>query len=378
MSERKLRAWQAAGVIDADTAQRIRAWEADNGRPLVLWAVIGIAVLSIALGLISVVAANWEDIPVLVRLGTHFALLAAAAFALWHLAHDADRPWREEALLFVFGALGLTFFGHLGQAYQTTSPLWQPLSAWLVLFGPLVLLRGQGAPTALALMGVLGVAVWNYAVWSRSGPMEVLRFALPTALPLAFAPLGAVLRYSSRRTWFWQRLEELGFAYGLGGASLLAIIAGFERFSRGGDSPQMLQAILLWALAGLVAAAVTWRARPDPSGRAAATVLAGSAVILLLTWPLSGNQVIGALLFMALWALVGWMALKGQWRGVFQLAVAVLALRLIVLSFELDDDLLTSGFGLIGAGLLILAIAWGARWVARTYAPAKAMPEDAP
>lgn len=99
-------------------------------------------------------------------------------------------------------------------------------------------------------------------------------------------------------------------------------------------------------------------------------------MILLLTWPLSGNQVIAALLFMALWALVGWMALKGQWRGVFQLAVAVLALRLIVLSFELEDDLLTSGFGLIAAGLLILGIAWGARWVARTYAPPKA--EDAP
>lgn len=376
MSERKLRAWQQAGLIDAETAQAIRVWEAENGRPLVLWAVIGIAVLSIALGLISVVAANWEDIPVLVRLGVHFAMLAGAALALWRLGQDRVRPWREEALLFVFGALGLTFFGHLGQAYQTTSPLWQPLGAWLVLFGPLFLLRGKGAPTALALIGVLVFAVWDYAVWSRSGPMEVLRFAVPTALPLAFAPIGAVLRYREGRTWFWQRLEELGFAYGLGGASLLAIIAGFERFSRGGDSAQMLQVILIWALAGLAAAALTWRARPDPSGQAAAAVLAGAAGILLLTWPLSGNQVMAALLFMALWALVGWMALKGQWRGVFQLAVAVLALRLIVLSFELEDDLLTSGFGLIAAGLLILGIAWGARWVARTYAPPKA--EDAP
>ncbi|MFN9378093.1 MAG: DUF2157 domain-containing protein, partial [Novosphingobium sp.] len=60
MSERKLRVWQQAGLIDAETAQAIRVWEAENGRPLVLWAVIGIAVLSIALGLISVVAANWE------------------------------------------------------------------------------------------------------------------------------------------------------------------------------------------------------------------------------------------------------------------------------------------------------------------------------
>lgn len=371
MSERKLRAWQDAGLIDAPTAQAIRAWEAEHSRPLVLWAVIGIAALSIGLGLISLIAANWEEIPVLVRLGTHFAMLVGAALALWRMAQDHARPWREEALLFVFGALGLTFFGHLGQAYQTTSPLWQPLSAWLLLFGPLLLLRGQGVPAALMLMGVLVIAVWDYGIWSRSGPQEVLRLALPTVLPLAFAPLGAALRHGGARSWFWQRLEELGFAYGLGGASLLAIIGGFERFSRNGDSAQMLQALVIWALAGLAAAALIWRARPDPSGRAAATVLAGAAVILLLTWPLSGNQVIAALLFMALWALVGWMALQGQWRGVFQLAVTVLALRLIVLSFELEDDLLTSGLGLIAAGLLILGIAWAARWVARTYAPPK-------
>lgn len=372
MSERKLRVWQSAGLIDAETAQAIRAFEAENSRPLVLWAVIGIAALSIGLGLISLIAANWDAIPLLVRLGAHFALLAGAAAVLWRLSQDHARPWREEALLFVFGVLGLTFFGHLGQAYQTTAPFWQPLTAWLVLFGPLFLLRGQGAPTALALMGILVFAVWDYGIWSRSGSLEVLRLALPTALPLVLAPVGAVLRRRGTRVHFWQRLEELGFAYGLGGASLLAIIAGFERFNRGGDSAQMLQVIVIWALAGFAAAAIIWRARPDPSGRAAASVLAGAAVILLLTWPLSGNQVIAALLFMALWALVGWMALQGQWRGVFQLAVTVLALRLIVLSFELEDDLLTSGLGLIAAGLLILGIAWAARWVARTYAPPRA------
>jgi hypothetical protein len=53
----------------------------------------------------------------------------------------------------------------------------------------------------------------------------------------------------------------------------------------------------------------------------------------------------------------------------FQLAVAVVALRLIILSFELASDLLTSGFGLILAGLLILGVAWGALKVSRTFAP---------
>jgi len=55
----------------------------------------------------------------------------------------------------------------------------------------------------------------------------------------------------------------------------------------------------------------------------------------------------------------------------FQLAVAAIALRLIVLSFELASDLLLSGFGLIVSGLLILGIAWAAFRVSQTYAPAQ-------
>ena len=55
----------------------------------------------------------------------------------------------------------------------------------------------------------------------------------------------------------------------------------------------------------------------------------------------------------------------------FQLAVGAVALRLVILSFELASDLLTSGFGLILAGLLILAVAWIAVRVSSHLAPAK-------
>ena len=82
MSERKLQAWLSAGVIDASTAGRIRAWEAEHSRPLALWAVIGIGALAIGLGVISVVAANWEDVPGMVRLAIHFAVMLALGQSL--------------------------------------------------------------------------------------------------------------------------------------------------------------------------------------------------------------------------------------------------------------------------------------------------------
>ncbi|MFC0590084.1 DUF2157 domain-containing protein [Novosphingobium aquiterrae] len=372
MNERKLSAWVEAGVIDPAAAARIRAFEGQHSRPLALWAVIGIGALAIALGLISVVAANWDAIPATVRLGIHLALLAGAAIALWVLR--GRNAWGEEALLFVFGALGLTFMGHIGQAYQTTSPLWQPLAIWLVLFAPLFLLRGQSWLAALGLGGVLIVAVWSFAADHDARDGSFLVFALPTALPLVLAPLGAVLRVRSDRAAFWRRLEELGFGYALGGASLIAITSGIQERATGWYADRAWTNLMIWAAAAFAAAAAVWLVRSDRSNRTAAVVLAAAGIVALLAWPIQSMQVAGALLFMALWAVVAACALRGGWRGVFQLAVAVLALRLIVLSFELEDDLLSSGAGLIVSGLLILGIAWVAVRVARKYAPAK---EDA-
>jgi uncharacterized membrane protein len=124
MAERKLKAWVAAGLIDAAAADRIRAWEAQHSRPLAIWAVVGVAALSIGLGVISLVAANWAAIDGETRLALHGALMVGLGAALWALlapGGERTRRWGE-AGIFVYAALGLGFLGHVGQVYQTTSP----------------------------------------------------------------------------------------------------------------------------------------------------------------------------------------------------------------------------------------------------------------
>ena len=56
MSERKLKAWVEAGLIDAPTADNIRTWEASHSRPIALWALIGLGagvVSGVIIGLAS-------------------------------------------------------------------------------------------------------------------------------------------------------------------------------------------------------------------------------------------------------------------------------------------------------------------------------------
>lgn len=373
MSARKIARWHQAGLIDAATTERLLAYENAHARPLALWAIYGIGALAIALGLVSVVAANWEDIPGHLRLGVHLALIAGLlALLLARGAQIAARsPWASEALVFVIAALGLTFFGHLGQVYQTSAPLWQPLALWLALFAPLLLLTGRGWPTALALLGGAVWCVWDYAggatAYGAAKPDAAMLLwrGLIIALPVLSAPLAAWQRARSARPDFWRRLEQLALAYAVAGASFAAAFASMGEWGRAGwASPAVSGAVAV--LAGLAVALV----RPGSSGRMAGAIIAGAGLVLPLAYGFDDRTVPAALLFMALWAGIAAAALAAAWRGVFQLAVGVIAVRLIVLSFELAGDLLTSGFGLIAAGVMILGVAWAAVRVSRRFAPA--------
>jgi uncharacterized membrane protein len=377
LSQRKLKAWEQAGLIDAETAERIRAWEADHARPLLLWAVIGIAALAIGLGIISVVAANWDDIPGIVRLAIHFALMAGiAGFLLWKARELAgQQPWMHEAALFVFGLLGLTFLGHVGQVYQTSSPLWQPIALWLVLFAPLLLLEGLSWLIAAAIMVMLVIATSNYAIQVAErmpglGDIEqMVRIATAVSAPVLVAGLGAWGRRASTREAFWRRLEQLGLVYGVALASLVIVVSAFDRWPADEDAGLIFGALAIGAVTGLAASALVWWARPGISGRAQAHVLQGGALTVLFAYAMSDSQTLAGILFMVFWAGIAASALYAGWRGVFQVAVGVVALRLIVLSFELASDLLTSGAGLIASGLLILGVAWVALRVSRQFAP---------
>ena len=375
MSARKIALWHDAGLIDAATRDRLLAYEAEHARPLALWAVFGIGALAIGLGLVSVIASNWEAIPGLVRLSVHLALIAGMLAALFFREERLAKatPWAAEALVFVTAALGLTFFGHLGQVYQTSSPLWQPLAVWLALFAPLLLLMGRSWPAALAVLGGAVWCAWEYAdAKSRYGVVLdtgwSVWLAFVTALPVLFAPLAAALRARSQRPDFWRRLEQLALAYAVCGASFACAIASSGGFHQN-ELSREAASVLTSGVVALLAGVGVVIARPGMSARMAGAIIAGAGVIVPLAYATDGATVPAALLFMALWAGIAAAALTAQWRGVFQLAVGVIALRLIILSFELAGDLLTSGFGLILSGLMILGVAWGAVRVSKRFAP---------
>ncbi len=370
MSERKLKSWVEAGLIDSSAADRIRTWEASHAKPLALWAIIGIAALAIGLGVISLIAANWDAIDGPVRLAIHFAIMAGVAG--WLMLQEKSHDAFQEAGVFVLGALGLSFFGHIGQVYQTSSPLWQPLGAWLLLFSPLLLYFGRGWLSALVWFAALAATALSYVGETLDLPaaLSPTVMGLTIAAPIIVVGLASWMRNQTVRPYFWLRLQQVSLVYAIIVASLSLISSADSRgifwdTQNGyGFGPAFAASII-----ALVTAALIWIARKNKSGEAVAGLLTTAAILNLLGWVFAGSSVMAAILFISLWVAVAAASLYASWRQVFQASVAVIALRLIILSFELGDDLLGSGLGLILTGLLTLVIAWIAYRISSKFAP---------
>ncbi|WP_336968434.1 DUF2157 domain-containing protein [Sphingobium aromaticiconvertens] len=388
MSERKLKAWQRAGLIDAETAERVRVWEAGHARPLGVWAIVGLGALTIGLGIVSVVAANWDAISGELRLAAHFILMVGLAAWLWvYLPKREKNDYFSDGGLFVAAVLGLTFFAHAGQVYQTSSPLWQPLLAWLILFSPLLLLFGRGWPIAtLWMVGVLGTAwshadeyghVWLWGTHATPPSHPALYWGLIACPPMVIAAFSAAMRGISVRPAFWRLLEQLAIATILAGLTILIIVRGWE--SR---SDYLFGSVAVQSLALIGAAAAIFVARRTRSGEATARILGvaavlhtGQALLLDLSDPDRGPWM-SSLFFLILWGAIAAGAHYAGWRRIFQLAVGLIAVRIIILSFELNDDLLGNGVGLILSGIFAMAVAWATVHVSKRYAPAQGMAHD--
>jgi len=359
----QLQRWRTAEVIDAVTAQRIQAFEDSNQTFGFSAAMFGLGALAIVLGVAAVVASNWDAIPAAAKLAAHGALLAALAAGAFYAAQTGRAALREILLFLSFG-LTLTGIALIGQIYQTGAPLWQALALWLLVASPFLFLLARAKFT---------VACWIASLWTTLGTAgdSVERFLGPTHLDVAFYTLVPLLMIGIGEckalrarwpTWPWM-LTAGGYALiaCAVSAAQLAWIDEFDRdfWRRSANIFPAFCAALAVASAWMALRRAKWLEANSPVADLFlfASILVGFAPLLLRHphWP-----VVGAGVFMAYWALIGWSGSRLGSRGLLNLAIVVIALRLVVVYVELFGSLLSTGFGLIASGALLIALVWAA------------------
>lgn len=370
--QEKLTDWQRAGLITPAQAEAIGVYEQRGARPYLFYALGGLGAFAVAVGLVSLVAANWDEIPAAVKLGLDLLVALLLGAGIWRA--DARRShFVREALLLVFFGLVLASIGLISQIYQLGGEAREALLLWAVITGPAMLRLRTGFGVTVWMVAVEGTWLWNIgdfivrraAHQSRESFWTVAAVVYLTCLGLA--ALGGVPALRRRRP------ELAQAAGGLGAAQLVLLATLAQQLWYGHIGARELAAISpLWVGAVLLCSAVaaagvpTWLRAIDEAPAAPSAILGLRSFLIYAAVSATAPTlfehravpVLAALSFLGLWGLLGWVGLKLRAYRLFQLATALLALRIIIIYFEVIGSLLSSGLGLISGGAITLLVAW--------------------
>jgi uncharacterized membrane protein len=351
--EPRLQRWVSAGLVTAEQAERIRAFEhaEHEHRPTLLYAVAGLGGLAIAVGLLSIVAANWDEISGRVKIGLDLVLVAALGLGVWQWERRGPGWARETAIVVLYG-LVLASIALLGQVYQLGGQAHEALLAWSVLTA---LLMTRARSGLAAMVWILGLQV-TWAVWSvwlaDAWHSEELALGTIYWAPLLCIAVGRWSLVRRARPALAGALDAVGWFEVLLCATL-GTFAFYEDTAREHWS-EAYPAAVISAVLTLAIAVALLSSLPERLLLVACLVLSH---VPLFTSP-GDLELVAAASFVALWLLVAWTAHHARNVRLLNVATAMIGMRILAIYFEVFGTLLDTGLGLVSGGLLTLALVW--------------------
>lgn len=136
--ERKLKRWVDAGLITEPTKADIVSFENQSSKSSALYGVLGIGAISIVIGIISIIAANWHNISKEMKLLANFIWLTSLAIGIFISDRGNRRFIREALILLLFGSI-IGSIALIGQIYHLESHPFKAFSLWLLIGTPIIL-----------------------------------------------------------------------------------------------------------------------------------------------------------------------------------------------------------------------------------------------
>ena len=383
--------WRDAGLIDGATADRLLAHEAaGDGKPGFHSALTLIGAGAVALGLAALVAANWDLLPIWLKLGAHVGLNLALGF--WAATATARTPGGAgaESLLMVLSGSSLAVIAHDGQSFNLQGDPFTPMAAWLALTAPFTVALGRSL--AVRWLFVIGVGSTLMAALEVYGDAlyEARALAASAALVLATAYGAPLWLRGFAAAPLWNRHFS---AIALAALALAAPLVAESGWRLGGSVLVELSAVAtrgaLVASVGLAlaGAGLVWRAGKDPTSFGAlagdwrfAVFVAASPLVALAPFIAGGAEspVAAGGAFCFYWLAVAWFAHSAGRTGVYRLAVVLVAFRLFAAFVEAFGGLLMTGGGLVAVGLVLLGMGWATQRVLRRRPAPGAVAETTP
>jgi uncharacterized membrane protein len=358
--EKSLEKWTTNGLISDEQAKKIITFEHESASAS--WVLFGISALGIIVlltGVISIIAANWDEISPFIKLVLYFASLSVLGFATFK--RSSTTGVLREVLFIAFTLYVLAGIGLVGQIYHLESDGYSALFFWLIITLPVALLVQSRTVCNSWFLG-LAAALVSWCFSSSIEATTALRVFITLSVPYLTLAVGygfgTVISdhfLSAGRFWSYVTLL-IPFA-----------IIGNISWSVGEAPKDLLEySQLYWYIPTgsviLAVCAVVFRKIQKGQFITASIVMTIFFSWLLTVYPLltklSSQEIIGCALFIFAWAGAASIAAANHLKRLFDLSALIIGIRFIVAYFQVFGSLAATGIGLIISGLVILGIAY--------------------
>ncbi len=379
--DRKLDAWQAAGLLGPDEAAGIRAYEAARASGAGTWVVFALgaaAGLAVVVGLVAIAAANWDEVPDWLKLAGVGGLLLGSLILAWR-ASAWRTTWPYDLALLAHTLLVPAMIGVTAQVYHLSGPPWRTLLVCAVLALPAAAMATRSLVTDV----FLGYTV--AAVFVAAGDVDWLEAWLGRGFGWGYlaVTLGALALAAERVTCERRAAQAPALARWGVGLLAVAVVVAAESWGRSWFSSEPWPAgpfALALSVGGAVAA---WRLYPWRDRPAAVTAAVLGAAFLAgvpgVHWGVdeTAARFAGLGLFCAFCVALAMAAAQAGSRRWVTAATLAIAVRVVVFYLELSGSLMSTGVGLVVTGLVIGGVAfawWRVTRAIRAALPSRAAP----
>ncbi|MBU0655727.1 MAG: DUF2157 domain-containing protein [Gammaproteobacteria bacterium] len=379
MTQKKLERWQQAGLLTPGQIEAILAFENQHPQRANWWLysfmILGTAI--IGLGVISLIAANWANIPDGVKLGADFLLLAVLAGGIYQQYPNQQHGIWFEVLVVGFMLLCLASIGLISQIFHVGGQWYHALLFWAAITFLLSLFARNGFTRFFWVTLFLPGALWSIVSgmgWHFQHTLD----EFPAVILLA--PLFAAVLYSTCIQVKWLRGFSPSLFFWFQISAIMAL--AFADIARSGG--EMMDYQVVWYFPAYIAAgvlAVGIVLHKDYKWLNKLLLLAALVLLLLYyhpDWLFSGEQrytlfgsrdhaavsfwraddIRAPLLTLLILFLYAIHAGNVGHQRTFNLITFLIGLRFVILYFQAMGGLAATGIGLIISGSLIIGIAW--------------------
>lgn len=358
---KRLQVWRDHGLISENELQNILAFEnSPANRSWISFGIAGIGVTTLATGVISLIASNWDYFNDSLKLAAYFLVQIGAGLAF--LRYERKPGLIRETLLALFALLFWVGIGLFSQIYNLSGPPHQAMLLWSYLALPATLYSNSRLLCSLwcFTVGMTGV-FWDSPTASNPHlARATTTFILLTTFGIGSHSLGLIRAPLRAASIFWGVGFLLVFITPY--TNLLWIAPRGLVHELGEVNPSLIQP---WCSIALAVTVSLLRPNVSPFSKSMAALLfVTTGAYYSSIWladsqlPRWVGQVCGATGFIAVWSVAAAAAAAASMKRLFDIASFVIAARFIVIYFEVFGDLSTTGIGLIISGAVILAVAF--------------------